>query len=93
MSCSCKHTTEEEKQRKAYQKKKWKCDICDLIIYIGSKCAHLRTVIEVHISNVFAREEYRHQSFLSKHCKGIITGLGLKVYELGMEYFVGERND
>ncbi len=45
-------------------------------------------VIEVHISNVFAREEYRHQSLLSKHCKGIITGLGLMVYELAVEYFV-----
>ncbi len=45
-------------------------------------------VIEVHISNVFAREEYRHQSLLSKHCKGIITGLGLMVYQLAIEYFV-----
>lgn len=45
-------------------------------------------VIEVHISNVFAREEYRHQSLLSKHCKGIITGLGLMVYELAIEGFV-----
>lgn len=45
-------------------------------------------VIEVHISNVFAREEYRHQSFLSKHCKGVITGLGLMVYELAVDYFV-----
>ena len=46
-------------------------------------------VIEVHISNVFTREEYRHHSYLSKHCKGIITGLGLKVYDLAVEYFVG----
>ena len=43
MSCSCKHTTEEEKQRKAYQKKKWKCDICDLVIALSSKYAHLRS--------------------------------------------------
>lgn len=47
-------------------------------------------VIEVHISNVFAREEFRHQSFLSKYCKGIITGLGLTVYELAVEFFVKE---
>jgi 3-dehydroquinate dehydratase II len=41
-------------------------------------------VIEVHISNVFAREDYRHHSMLSKHCAGIITGLGLQVYELAL---------
>ncbi len=48
-------------------------------------------VIEVHISNVFAREEFRHQSFLSKFCKGIITGLGLSVYELAIAYFVKQQ--
>jgi 3-dehydroquinate dehydratase-2 len=41
-------------------------------------------VIEVHISNIFAREEYRHISLLSKHCKGIISGLGLQGYELAV---------
>lgn len=57
-------------------------------VAIGDAVAAIKSpVIEVHISNVFAREEYRHQSFLSKHCKGIITGLGLKVYDLGVEYF------
>lgn len=44
-------------------------------------------VIEVHISNIFAREEYRHVSLLSKNCKGIISGLGLNVYELALIYF------
>lgn len=42
-------------------------------------------VIEVHISNIFAREEYRHISLLSKHCKGIISGLGLQGYQLALE--------
>ena len=42
-------------------------------------------VIEVHISNIFAREEYRHISLLSKHCKGIISGLGLQGYQLAIE--------
>jgi 3-dehydroquinate dehydratase-2 len=37
-------------------------------------------VVEVHISNIFAREEYRHLSLLSKHCKGIISGMGLPGY-------------
>ncbi len=43
-------------------------------------------VIEVHISNIFSREEYRHVSLLSKHCVGIISGFGLKGYELALEY-------
>ncbi len=41
-------------------------------------------VIEVHISNVYAREPYRHQSFLSPVAAGIIAGLGLDGYELGV---------
>jgi 3-dehydroquinate dehydratase-2 len=44
-------------------------------------------VIEVHISNIFAREEYRHVSLLSKYCVGIISGLGLKGYELAVSSF------
>lgn len=42
-------------------------------------------VIEVHISNIFAREEERHQSVLSKVCRGVIVGLGLKGYALAVE--------
>ncbi len=44
-------------------------------------------VIEVHISNVYAREEYRHKSLMAKHCVGVITGLGLASYHLGIAYF------
>jgi 3-dehydroquinate dehydratase-2 len=44
-------------------------------------------VIEVHISNIFAREEYRHVSLFSKHCKGIISGLGLQGYQLALDSF------
>ena len=47
-------------------------------------------VIEVHISNIFAREEYRHISLLSKHCVGIISGLGLMGYQLAIESFVAK---
>src|SRR5574344_2668710 len=39
-------------------------------------------VVEVHISNVFAREEYRHHSYLSEVCKGVIVGFGLNSYKL-----------
>ncbi|HEX5002766.1 MAG TPA: type II 3-dehydroquinate dehydratase [Bacteroidia bacterium] len=41
-------------------------------------------VIEVHISNIFARESFRKESFLSSKSKGIISGLGLDVYELAL---------
>ena len=43
--------------------------------------------IEVHISNTFSRESFRHQSFISPHAKGIIVGFGLKSYELALRYF------
>ena len=42
-------------------------------------------VIEVHISNVHAREEYRHQSMISPACLGVIAGFGLDSYRLAME--------
>jgi len=41
-------------------------------------------VIEVHISNVFKREEYRHHSFLSEACKGCIVGFGMDSYRLAV---------
>lgn len=42
-------------------------------------------VIEVHISNIFARENYRHVSLIGKHCMGSITGFGLDSYRLAVE--------
>ena len=42
-------------------------------------------VVEVHISNIFAREEYRHISLLSKNCAGIISGFGLASYKLALD--------
>jgi 3-dehydroquinate dehydratase II len=43
--------------------------------------------VEVHISNIYAREEFRHHSYLTAKCAGIISGLGLKGYELAIQYF------
>lgn len=45
-------------------------------------------VVEVHISNIYAREEYRHHSLLSGACKGIICGLGLQGYDLAIQSLI-----
>jgi len=45
-------------------------------------------VIEVHISNVWARESYRHTSFIAPKALGVITGFGLKSYELAVRSFL-----
>jgi 3-dehydroquinate dehydratase-2 len=44
-------------------------------------------VVEVHISNVHARESFRHHSHLSRVCKGVILGFGLESYRLALQYF------
>jgi 3-dehydroquinate dehydratase-2 len=44
-------------------------------------------VVEVHISNTFSREEFRHQSYISTNAKGIILGFGLQSYELAIQSF------
>ncbi|CAM3508075.1 type II 3-dehydroquinate dehydratase [Sphingobacterium prati] len=55
-------------------------------IAIGDAIAAIQTpVIEVHISNVHQREEFRHHSFLAKNCRGVICGFGLDSYRLGIE--------
>lgn len=56
--------------------------IADAIKAIKAPC------IEVHISNIFAREDYRHVSYLGKNCVGSISGFGLKSYDLAIEYFL-----
>ena len=45
-------------------------------------------VIEVHISNIFSRERFRRHSYLTKNCKGVISGLGLKGYSMALRSFI-----
>ncbi|MFY7936653.1 MAG: type II 3-dehydroquinate dehydratase [Flavobacterium sp.] len=45
-------------------------------------------VIEVHISNTFSRETFRHQSYISPNAKGVIIGFGLKSYALAIQSFL-----
>ena len=61
-------------------------------VAIGDAIASVDTpVIEVHISNVHAREDFRKISHVSAKCKGSIIGLGMKGYELAVEYFLREH--
>ena len=57
-------------------------------VALGDAIAAIKTpVIEVHISNVLAREDFRKISHVSAKCKGTISGLGLKGYELAVRWF------
>ena len=47
-----------------------------------------KPVLEVHISNVYAREQYRHQSLMAKNCKGVIAGFGLDSYKMAVASFI-----
>ncbi len=58
-------------------------------VAIGDAIASITTpVVEVHISNIFGREDFRKLSHVSAKAKGVISGLGLKGYELAINYFV-----
>lgn len=58
-------------------------------IAIGDAVKAITTpVIEVHISNTFSRETFRHQSFISPNAKGVILGFGLQSYELAIQSFL-----
>lgn len=61
-------------------------------IAISDAIAGVKTpVLEIHISNIYKREEFRHKSIISKQCVGMISGLGLKGYELGVLYFLNSQ--
>lgn len=58
-------------------------------VAIADAIAGIKTpVIEVHISNIYAREEFRHVSLTGKNCKGVLTGFGMDGYRLAIESFL-----
>jgi 3-dehydroquinate dehydratase II len=59
--------------------------IADAIAAVKTPC------VEVHISNVYAREEYRHHSFISEKAAGIIVGMGLIGYDFGIEFLISKK--
>jgi 3-dehydroquinate dehydratase II len=48
-------------------------------------------VVEVHISNVYAREEFRHKSLITSKCVGLLTGFGMESYALALTYFQNKK--
>ena len=63
-------------------------------IGIGDAIKAIHTpVIEVHITNTFSRESFRHQSYISPNAKGVIIGFGLQSYELALQSFLLENTN
>ncbi|MDT0691783.1 type II 3-dehydroquinate dehydratase [Salegentibacter sp. F188] len=59
---------------------------------IGDAVKAIETpVVEVHISNTHAREEFRHKSFIAANAKGVILGFGLKSYDLAITSFIKDE--
>ena len=58
-------------------------------IGIGDAIKAIQTpVVEVHISNTFGREAFRHQSYISPNAKGVILGFGMQSYQLAIQSFI-----
>lgn len=61
-------------------------------IAIHDAIAAIKTpVVEVHISNIYAREEFRHISLITSKCVGLITGFGLEGYAMALAYLINKR--
>lgn len=59
---------------------------------IGDAVKAIKTpVVEVHISNTFARESFRHHSYIAPNAMGVIVGFGLQSYELAIQSFLNEK--
>lgn len=58
-------------------------------VAIADAIAAIKTpVVEVHISNIYAREKFRHVSLTGKNCRGVLTGFGMFGYRLAIESFL-----
>ena len=58
-------------------------------VAIADAIAGIKTpVVEVHISNIYSREEFRHVSLTGKNCRGVLTGFGLDGYKMALESFL-----
>ena len=63
-------------------------------VAIHDAIAGIKTpVIEVHISNVYAREEFRHKSLITSKCIGLLTGFGMEGYALALEYLKNTKSN
>lgn len=61
-------------------------------VAIADAIAAIKTpVVEVHISNIYARETFRHVSYSGRNCRGVLTGFGLNGYRLALESFLMEK--
>jgi 3-dehydroquinate dehydratase-2 len=61
-------------------------------IAIHDAIASIKTpVVEVHISNIYAREEFRHKSLITSKCAGLVTGFGLEGYAMAMGYLINRK--
>jgi 3-dehydroquinate dehydratase-2 len=61
-------------------------------VAIHDAIAGIKTpVVEVHISNVYAREEFRHKGLITSKCVGLITGFGMESYALAIQYLLGRK--
>lgn len=62
-------------------------------VALSDAIAAVRTpVVEVHISNIYAREEYRHTSLTGKNCKGVLTGFGMDGYRMAITSFLQDQS-
>ncbi len=61
-------------------------------VAIHDAIAAIKTpVVEVHISNVYAREEFRHKSLITSRCVGLITGFGMEGYAMGIQFIQNSK--
>ncbi|MEQ1584706.1 MAG: type II 3-dehydroquinate dehydratase [Cyclobacteriaceae bacterium] len=62
-------------------------------VAIHDAIAAIKTrVVEVHISNVYAREEFRHKSLITSKCVGLITGFGMEGYAMGLQFIQNSKS-